>query len=275
MTGRGLTPRPSIPPRPRRIARRVRARRRPDLPRASLRDRRLAAALPKRGPGFEGVMINSAGGVVGGDGATYDFELAAGARGDAHHSIGGKNLPQRRRDGAGRHFPARRRRAENSTGFRRKPSCSIRRDCRRKLSVDLAADARLILVESLVFGRLAMGDSIACGFFRDSWRIRRDNKLIFAEDMRIGDAIAATLDRPACGAGARAAATLAMVAPDAESRLEGLRAVLAAHDCASGASAWDGMLVARLASPAPDLLRRAVAAALAHLRGCDLPRVWQ
>jgi hypothetical protein len=35
------------------------------------------------------------------------------------------------------------------------------------------------------------------------------------------------------------------------------------------------MLAARLASPSPDALRKAVAAALAHLRGCDLPRVWQ
>ena len=66
-----------------------------------------------------------------------------------------------------------------------------------------------------------------------------------------------------------------MVAPDAESRLDGFREQLHAQACAGGASAWDGMMVARMTSPAPEVLRKSVAAALAYLRGCDLPRVWQ
>jgi urease accessory protein len=42
-----------------------------------------------------------------------------------------------------------------------------------------------------------------------------------------------------------------------------------------GASAWNGMLVARLASASPDLLRAAILKGLALLRGREAPRVWR
>jgi urease accessory protein len=227
-----------------------------------------------RAPTFEGVMINSAGGVVGGDGAIYDFEIAANAEATLTTQSAEKIY---RSDGATARVDISLR-----VGAGAKldwiPQETILFDqarLSRRLSVDLAVDSRFLLVESLVFGRLAMGEQAAKGFFRDSWRIRRDGKLVFAEEMRIGPEISATLDRPACGAGARACATLLMVAPDAERQLDGLRSVLDAQGCVGGVSAWDAMLAARLASPSPDALRKAVAAALAHLRGCDLPRVWQ
>ena len=76
----------------------------------------------------------------------------------------------------------------------------------------MAADADLIAVETLVFGRLAMGETRIDARLGDSWRVRRDGKLVFADATRI-DQAGATLDRPACGAGARAVATLLAAAP--------------------------------------------------------------
>lgn len=143
----------------------------------------------------------------------------------------------------------------------------------RRLDVTLAADARLTMLEGLAFGRRAMGERCAGGDFHDRWRVRRDGRLVFAEEMRFDGAIDSLLDRLALGGGARAAATLLHVAPDAEDRLDGLRAALDQPDCEAAASAWDGLLAARFVSPLPQALRRAVMAA-ARALGVAMPRLW-
>jgi urease accessory protein len=78
----------------------------------------------------------------------------------------------------------------------------------RKLEADMAGEAALVVAESLVFGRLAMGESRIEASLRDSWRVRRDGELVFADETRLKHAGAA-LDRQAVGAGARAFARIA------------------------------------------------------------------
>jgi urease accessory protein len=65
------------------------------------------------------------------------------------------------------------------------------------------------------------------------------------------------------------------VAHDAQSRLDGVRAVLEGAACDAGAGAWNGLLVIRMADAEPSRLRRDLVILLAHLRGSVLPRVWQ
>jgi urease accessory protein len=55
----------------------------------------------------------------------------------------------------------------------------------RRLFVDMAGDAELLLVESLVFGRLAMGEAAIDARLEDSWRIRRAGRLVFADATRL------------------------------------------------------------------------------------------
>jgi urease accessory protein len=149
----------------------------------------------------------------------------------------------------------------------------------RRLQVNVAFDASLLIVESVVFGRLAHGETQINAAFQDSWRIRRGGKLVFAEAFRLDDA-GVQLDRIAVGAGSRAVATLLWVGSEASARLEALRAALGAiceapgERLEAGASALDGTLVARLASVAPHRLRAAVVAAMHALRGREAPRVW-
>ena len=110
---------------------------------------------------------------------------------------------------------------------------------------------------------------------RDSWRVRRGEKLIFAEELRLEGAIGDMLDRSAIGKGARAAAILLHVAPGAVEKLEAVRAALEPmKGVYLGASAWNGMLVVRIASPSPAEVRAAIVAAIAPLRGRAQPRVW-
>ena len=144
----------------------------------------------------------------------------------------------------------------------------------RRLVVDMAEDAWFLGVEALVFGRTAMDEAVREARFRDLIQVRRGGRLVLHDAIRLDGPVQAVLDRRATGGGARAAATLVLAAPDAAARLDPVRAALAGWD--AGASAWDGLLVARIVAEDGACLRRAVVAGLNELRGGrPLPRVWE
>jgi urease accessory protein len=143
----------------------------------------------------------------------------------------------------------------------------------RRLEIDLASDASFLGIETLVFGRTAMGERIGQGSLRDLIRIRRDGHLLLHDAIRMDAGIDATLQRAPIAAGARAAATMIYVAPDTAKKLPAVRAVLGSADAA--ASAWNGMLVARILGAEGASVRRTVVAVLDVLRDArPLPRVW-
>ena len=221
----------------------------------------------------EAVLINTGGGMAGGDRMRAEIALDAGARGvvttqaaekiyrsqgalteidvDLHLAAGSRVdwLPQ------------------EMIAF-----CGCR--WRRKLSADIAADASLTIAESIVFGRIAMNEVVDRGFCHDRWRIRRDGRLIFAEDMRLDGNPAGLLAARASGNGARALATILHVAPDAEARLGEARDLLGAASAECGASAWSGMLVVRLLSRDPQTLRADLVRFLEKFRRATMPRSW-
>ena len=140
----------------------------------------------------------------------------------------------------------------------------------RHLRVDMAADGWFLGVETLIFGRAAMGERVAAARLRDRFQVFRDGVPVFNDAIRMDGPVDASLGRPAIGAGARAVATLVFVAPDAEARLESVRA---AGDFA--ASAWNGMLIARIIRADGAPVRRDVTDLLNVLRdGRPMPRVW-
>jgi urease accessory protein len=142
----------------------------------------------------------------------------------------------------------------------------------RTLEIDLAPTATYLGVESLIFGRQAMGETIHTGALNDKILLRRDGKTILQDMTRLDGDIAAHLAREAVASGAMAAASLIYAAPDAEARLPDLRAALAGHH--AGASAFEGIIFARILAPSAISLRKCLVAAL-HSCGCVLPRVWQ
>jgi urease accessory protein len=140
---------------------------------------------------------------------------------------------------------------------------------RRRLRIELANDAWFLGVESLVFGRAAMGEVVENASLRDVYEVHRSGRLLLHDAIRLEGEVAATLRRPAIADGARAVATLVYVARDAESMLDPLRGL------GIGASAWDGMLIARmLATDSARLRGRVIDALLALRGGRALPRVW-
>jgi urease accessory protein len=230
--------------------------------------------FPRTGDGCEGVLINTGGGMAGGDRMTVDVAVRAGAEATLTTQAAEKIY---RSDGAD---------AEVAIGLLLEagsrldwlPQEQILFDgarLRRSLAVGLAGDARLTLVESVVFGRIAMGEVLETGFFHDRWRIRREGRLVFAEDMRLDGPLRRVLARKAAACGARGLATVLHLAPDAESRRDETRAALDDASSECGVSAWNGMLVARFLSPRPQAIRADLARFLERLRGRPMPRSWQ
>jgi urease accessory protein len=150
---------------------------------------------------------------------------------------------------------------------------------RRRMTVRMAADARLLAAETLVFGRSARGERLATGQVLDGWRLHgADGRLHWADALELSGDIAATLDAPFGFGGAEAMGMLLLAAPDAAAHLPLLRGLSAP---APGAATLPrpGLLLGRWVGRAT-AVRRAVAEAIIALRAAALglpprlPRLW-
>jgi urease accessory protein len=228
-----------------------------------------------RGDDCEAVLVNTGGGVIGGDHVRLDVTVGDGAAlivtSAAAEKIYGSaesvsEIDTTLRIAAGGDLSWLPQETILFDGAR----------LARRFEIDMAADAQLVAAEILVFGRLAKGEIAISGALRDQWRVRRGHCLVYADQTCLDGAIGAILDRPAVAGGARASALLLVVAPDAERHIEPLRAgfELFPGSVEAGTSVRDGVLVARLLSRNPDHLRQATMAALATIRGRSAPRSW-
>lgn len=233
--------------------------------------------LPRRPIGAcEAVLLNTAGGIACGDRFSVEADLGPGADLVLTTTAAEKIY---RSDGPVSTMETR---VGLSPGARLcfLPQETIlfdRAALRRRFEADLAGDARLLAFEAVLFGRAARFERIEAGSFTDTWRIRRDGRLVYADGLRLVGPITERLERAALGGGARAMATLIDVSPEAEERLEEVRALLEAvgSGVEAEASAWNGHLVVRFLSPDADALRAAALRVLVAYRGVPMPRVWQ
>jgi urease accessory protein len=143
----------------------------------------------------------------------------------------------------------------------------------RAIDVDLAEDARLVLAEAIVFGRTGMGETVDDSSLFDRWRLRRGGRLIHAEAMRLDGAVAAKLKEPAVAKGGVAVATV-LVVPGDEVMAASVRALGDSFRGEVGVSAWNGLAIARLCAADGAALRHDLVAVLTAMRGTPLPRLW-
>ena len=141
----------------------------------------------------------------------------------------------------------------------------------RRLDVDCAASSRVLLVESVVLGRTLMGETVQQGKLSDRWRVRRDGRLVFAEQLLLDGPVEAIAAEAASLAGTAAFATVMAQLPDGEAMLEQLRDTIGPD---GGASAFDGLVVARIVASSGFLLRKRLIPVLALLANARLPLVW-
>lgn len=244
-----------------------------------LADLRQEGCLKVRFPhaeGFEAVLLNSSGGVAGGDRTRVAVTLDAGALAVVATQAAERFYRARREDAAASAWS----RIELGPGatLHWLPQEAILFDgcaVERRLDVTMADDAVFLGTEALLFGRAAMGETLTGARVADTIRVRRAGRLLLHDAIRLSGDIAAQLARPAIAGGAAAVATILLVAPEAEAAVGPLRAALAGAPVEAGASAWDGMLLARLLARDGACLRAGIVAGLASLRdGLVLPRVW-
>jgi len=222
--------------------------------------------------GLEAVLINTSGGLTGGDRMGWRVEAGAGAALTVTTQACEKVY--RARDGRAEVAVALN--AEAGARIDWLPQETILFDgasLSRALQADLAADARLLAVEAVVLGRTAMGETVRRGALRDRWRIRRAGRLVFADDLRFEGPVSEIAALAPTLAGGRAFASLLLVADDVQRFLTPVRRAIGA---AGGASAFDGKLFARIVAGDGLALRRALLPAIAALRdGEHPPRVWR
>jgi urease accessory protein len=95
----------------------------------------------------------------------------------------------------------------------------------RQTEIEISSGAELLALEWLVLGRAAHGEEMSGGHITDSWRVKKDDRLIWADSFRITDDIFAHLHRKALLANCKAVATLIYFGPCPDARLEFVRHV--------------------------------------------------
>jgi urease accessory protein len=221
-------------------------------------------------PSLQAVLINTAGGLCGGDEVRWEVDAAPGARAvlttqaceRVYRSLGEEaRIETRLAAGPGARLEWLPQETILFEGSR----------LERRLEVDLAADAKFLAVEAILLGREARGETARNATLTDNWRIRRGGRLLHAEAMRLS-ADPRERDSISLLAGAAAFATLLYVGDDSERRAESVRPLLSGH---SGASVMGERLVIRAVAPSGLALRRIIAPIIARLSAAGaLPRLW-
>lgn len=232
------------------------------------------AILPKtHGPVPEAVLINTSGGVTGGD--RLAWHLAAGPGAALVATTQAAERIYRATAGAAR-IEARLEAGAGAT-LEWLPQETILFDAGRldrRLEADLAPDATVTLLETIVLGRAAMGERVTTGALSDQWRLRRGGRLVHAEALFAAGNLAGAAAGPATLAGARAFATFVHLAPGAETRLGAARALLDLPGVTAAATAKPGILIVRLLAAEAPPLRAGLIRFLMAFRAAPLPRIW-
>jgi urease accessory protein len=220
---------------------------------------------------IDGVLVNTAGGVTGGDHLQYSAELSEGAELCLTTQT------------AERIYKASADTGRIETNFKLGAKAALDwlpqetilfegSALARKITVEMDDTSSVLLLEPIVLGRKAMGETLKRCVLTDQWRVKRGGKLAYADALRITDPTrlngAATLGTH------RAFATLVYIAPDAEARRDYMRSLLNFDAVTAATSAWNGCLVTRFIAADAQPLRAALISTLTQFRAHPLPRVW-
>jgi len=233
------------------------------------------AMLPRvPGPVPEIVFLNTSGGLTGGDRVGYALTLGPGCR-----AVATSQTAERAYASTG---------AVASFSFAADIGAGSRLDwlpqellvyedahLSRQTTVDLAADATVLLVETVVLGRHAMGEDPRLSRLTDRRLVRREGRTVWAEALRLTPDWLGQGAAPALLGQARAFSVIALIGPGAEAAAPRVRATLTEPDCEAAVSGWDGKCITRLIAHDGWPLRRQVARVLDVLREAPLPRAWQ
>lgn len=216
----------------------------------------------------EAVLVNTAGGLAGGDRIEQRFAVEPG--GDLVVTTQAAERVYRSHDGTHARVATELRIGDGACASYL-PQETILFDggrLHRRLDVECTATSGLLLCESVVLGRSESGERVRGGALRDSWRVRCDGRLVFAEELDLGGDWTALGRAPMLGE-ARAFATLLSRGRDVD--IDRVRHLV---DRDGGAGLVDGSVVVRLLAADGYALRRRLVPLVAALSPDGVPGLW-
>jgi urease accessory protein len=227
----------------------------------------------------EAVLVNTAGGIAGGDRLEFDVTALASASIAVTSQAVEKvyralNEPAR---------IATKLKASEGARLAWLPQETIvfnRARISRETEVELASGAQLLALEWLLLGRAAHGEEMLGGQIADSWRVKKEGRLIWGDTFRAADEIFPHLRRKALLSDCKAIATLLYFGPNLDITLEIFRDLAPSLGCPSAATLVSGLMVVRFAATDSSDLRLALRTVL-QLFGRELgpgpfrvPKMW-
>jgi urease accessory protein len=221
--------------------------------------------------GLSAVFVNTAGGIAGGD--CFDIDIATGEGARLTVTTAAAEKIYRAQGPAAQLNIALKAAAGSHLAWLPQETILFdRARVNRRIDIDLAESASLLLCEIVVFGRAAMGEKMLTGSFVDRWRLRRGGKLVFAETVRLEGDIGAKLAKSAVAKGGVAVGT-ALIVPGDEAQVARIREASGSLGGEVGISAWNGFAIARFCAQDAAKLRADMIAVLGA-SGSVLPRLW-
>ena len=222
--------------------------------------------------GLSAMFVNTAGGIAGGD--RFDIDIAVGEGSSlAVTTAAAEKVYRAQGPAAEVNIALKAAAGAHLSWLPQETILFDRARVSRRIDIDLAEGASLLLCEIVVFGRAAMGERMLHGEFVDRWRLRRGGRLVFAETVRLDGDIGAKLTKLAVAKGGVAVGT-ALIVPGDEALVERIREVADSFGGEVGISAWNGFAMARFCAQDAARLRADMMAVLGRASGSALPRMW-
>ena len=136
---------------------------------------------------------------------------------------------------------------------------------RRETEVDVSSSAELLALEWLVLGRAAHREDMVGGHITESWRVKKDGRLIWADSFRATDETFPQLHRKALLSNCKAVGTLIYFGASLDRRLEFFRDIAPSLQCRCAATSVGGLIIVRFAATASSDLRLALRSFLQQL----------
>jgi urease accessory protein len=215
--------------------------------------------FPRIGGGAveEAVLINTAGGIAGGDRLEFDVTAQAGAS-IAVTSQAAEKVYRALNEPARISTKLKAYEAAKLAWLPQETIVFNRGRVSRETDVELSSGAELLALEWIVLGRAAHGEEMVGGHLTDSWRIKKDGQLIWADSFRVTDQIFPHLHRNALLSNCTAVGTLVYFGPAPHTRLEFLRDVASSLECHCAATFVGGLIIVRFAAIVSSDLRLAL-----------------
>lgn len=216
-------------------------------------------------------MINTSGGMTGGDHLDWSFETGPGAA----LTVSTQACEKIYKSAGGTAVTDIAIKAGSKSRIAWLPQETILFDnsaFHRNISADVDDTAELLMVETMILGRQSMGEVLRSGGIRDRWHVRQNGRMVHAEALSLSGEVDAIVSQKAVTGGCHVFATILLVSTSAERYLDAVRDKIGEN---GGASCWNGKLLARIVAKDGFQLRKRLVPVVELLNPhAAMPKVW-